>query len=161
PPKASAPGISPVVVISDGLWRGAFGADRAVLGKTLRIDNDPYTIIGVTEPAFRHTRVTLETKTEVWAPCGWIASPLPPPTHSARFLPAAIGLLKPGTGRDEARGRMDAFGGGLRQPYPTDYPTRMGWVPTVDALKQDLIASARSSLLIVMDAAGLVLLLAC
>ena len=148
-------------MISDGLWRRAFGADRAVLGKTLRIDNDPYTIIGVTEPAFRHPSLTLETETEVWAPCGWIASPLPPPTHSARFLPAAIGLLKPGIGVDEARGRMDAFGASLRQLYPTDYPERMGWVPTVDALKQDLIASARSSLLIVMAAVVLVLLIGC
>jgi len=160
-PQDYTPGISPVVVISDGLWRRAFGADRAVLGKTLRIDNDPYTIVGVTEPAFRHPSVTLETETEVWAPCGWIASPLPPPTHSARFLPAAIGLLKPGIGLDEARVRMDAFGAGLRQLYPTDYPERMGWVPTVDALKQDLIASARSSLLIVMAAVVLVLLIGC
>jgi putative ABC transport system permease protein len=160
-PQDYTPGISPVAVISDGLWRRNFGGDPAVIGKTLRIDNDPYTIVGVTEPAFRHPSVTLETETEVWAPSGWIASPFPAPTHSGRFLPAAIGLLKPGISLDEARGRLDAFGAGLRELYPADYPQRMGWAPSVDALKQDLIASARSSLLIVMAAVVLVLLIGC
>jgi putative ABC transport system permease protein len=160
-PGDYTPGISPVVVISDGLWRRGFGADPSVIGRTLRIDDDPYTVIGVASPTFRHPSVTLETDAEVWAPSGWIAPPLPPPTYSGRFLPVAVARLKPGLTIEAAAAKLDAFGAGLRQRFPGEYPTRLGWVPTIVPLKGDLIASAQPSLLIVMAAVVLVLLIGC
>ena len=143
-------GIATVVVISDGLWRRGFGADPGVIGRTLRIDNDAYEIIGVTTPDFRHPTVTLETDVEVWAPAGWITAPFSTPRHAARFLPAAIARLKPGMSVETAEARLAAFGAELQRVYPEDYPQRMGWTPRLLPLKQDLIASARTSLLIVM-----------
>jgi predicted permease len=160
-PHDYTPGISPVVVISDGLWRRGFGADPGIIGRTLHIDNDPYTVIGVTQPDFRHPSVTLETDAEVWAPAGWIAPPFPSPTHSGRFLPAAIGRLRSGVTFESAGAQLEAFGAGLRQTYPTEYPDRLGWTPRLVPLKGDLIASARPSLLIVMAAVLLVLLTGC
>jgi len=160
-PGDYTPGISPVVVISDGLWRRGFGGDPSVIGRTLRIDDDPYVVIGVVSPDFRHPSVTLETDVEVWAPSGWIAPPLPPPTHAGRFLPTAIGRLKAGVTIEAAAAKLKAFGAGLRQRYPTEYPARVGWVPTVLPLKGDLIASAQPSLMIVMAAVVLVLLIGC
>src|ERR1700745_1306026 len=47
-------GFAPVVVISDALWRRSYGADPGVLGRSLRLDNDLYTIIGVLPPGFRN-----------------------------------------------------------------------------------------------------------
>ena len=160
-PQDYTPGISPVVVISDALWRSGFGGDRSVIGRTLRIDDDPYEIIGVTTPDFRHPSLTLETEAEVWAPTGWIASPFDEPRHSRRFLPAAIGRLKPGITIEGAQAQLDAFAAGLRRSYPDDYPDRVGWAPRVLPLKQDLIAAARPSLLIVMAAVLLVLVIGC
>jgi putative ABC transport system permease protein len=160
-PADYTPGISPVVVISDGLWRRGFGGDPGVIGRTLRIDDDPYVVIGVVERDFRHPSVTLETDVEVWAPTGWIAPPLPPPTHAARFLPTAIGRVKRGISLDTAARKLSAFGAGLRQSYPAEYPDRLGWVPTILPLKGDIIASARQSLVIVMAAVVLVLLIGC
>jgi putative ABC transport system permease protein len=160
-PQDQTPGISPVVVISDALWRRGFGGDRSVIGRTLRIDDDPYEIIGVTTPDFRHPSLTLETEAEVWAPTGWIASPFDEPRHSRRFLPAAIGRLKPGITIEGAQAQLDAFAAGLRRSYPDDYPERVGWAPRVLPLKQDLIAAARPSLLIVMAAVLLVLVIGC
>ena len=53
--KAEAkPGFIGTVVISDALWRRQFGADASIIGKTIRLDEDPYTIIGVMPPDFRH-----------------------------------------------------------------------------------------------------------
>src|ERR1700731_5032997 len=52
-PQDFAPGFAPEAVISDGLWHRAYGADPNVLGRTLRIDNDPLTIIGVLPRGFR------------------------------------------------------------------------------------------------------------
>jgi predicted permease len=154
-------GIATVVVISDGLWRRGFGADPRVVGRTLQIDNDAYEVIGVTTPDFRHPSVTLETDVEIWAPTGWITAPFSQPTYGGRFLPAAIGRLKPGITVEAAQARLLAFGDELRRTYPSDYPDRTGWVPRVLPLKQDLIASARPSLLIVMAAVVLVLLIGC
>jgi predicted permease len=155
------PGIAPVVVISDSLWRRGFGADPQVVGRTLRIDMDLYQIVGVAERDFRHPSLTLETDVEVWAPSGWIAPPFQGPTHSSRFLPAAIGRLKPGLTLQAARARLETFGEALRREYPADYPDRAGWTPRLLPLKEDLIASARPSLLIVMAAVVFVLVIAC
>lgn len=160
-PQDYTPGISPVVVISDALWRRGFGADGGVIGRTLRIDDDPYEIIGVTTPDFRHPSLTLETEAEIWAPTGWVASPFQEPKHGLRFLPAAIGRLKPGISVDGAQARIDAFGAELRRAYPDDYPERLGWAPRILPLKQDLIAAARPSLLIVMSAVVLLLVIGC
>ncbi|HEX2311871.1 MAG TPA: ABC transporter permease, partial [Vicinamibacterales bacterium] len=160
-PVDHQPGIAPVVVISDGLWRRGFGADPRVIGRTLRIDLDVYEVIGVTEPGFRHPSLTLETDVEVWAPTGWSASPFQQPRHSSRFMPAAIGRLKRGLDLKAATARLEAFGATLRREFPTDYPDRLGWVPRLLPLKEDLIASARPSLLIVMAAVIFVLLIGC
>jgi putative ABC transport system permease protein len=132
-----------------------------VIGRTLRIDDDPYEIIGVTTPDFRHPSLTLETEAEIWAPTGWIASPFQEPKHGLRFLPAAIGRLKPGISVEGAQARIDAFGAELRRSYPDDYPERLGWAPRILPLKQDLIAAARPSLLIVMAAVVLLLVIGC
>ena len=67
------------MVISDALWKRGFGGEPEVIGRTLRIDDDPYEIIGVTTPDFRHPSLTLETNAEMWAPTGWIASPFEEP----------------------------------------------------------------------------------
>ena len=133
-----------------------------MIGRTLRIDNDAYEIVGVTTPEFRHPSVTLETDVEVWAPSGWITAPFPEPAHGRRFLPAAIARLKPGVTVEAAQARLEALGAELRRSLPRrTIPERTGWTPRVLPLKQDLIASARPSLLIVMAAVVLVLLIGC
>ena len=85
-PQDFALGFAPVVVISDGLWRRAYGADPNVLGRTLRIDNDPYTIIGVLPRGFRHPGPTTSGDVEVFGACGFSADPFPPPTRGTRIL---------------------------------------------------------------------------
>ena len=52
-PHDETPGFNLEVVISDGLWKRAFGADPHILGKTLRLDNDEYHVVGVMPPGFR------------------------------------------------------------------------------------------------------------
>jgi putative ABC transport system permease protein len=66
-PQDEVPGIALAAVISDGLWRRGFGSDRQVLGRTLRIDEDVYEIVGVMPASFHHPSLTLETDVEVWA----------------------------------------------------------------------------------------------
>src|ERR1051325_807654 len=71
-PQDFVPGFSSEAVISDGLWRRAYGADPNVIGRTIRIDNDPLTIIGVLPRGFRHPGPTTSGDAEVFAAFGFI-----------------------------------------------------------------------------------------
>src|SRR5271154_2016154 len=73
-------GFAPVVVISDALWRRSYGADPGVLGRSLRLDNDLYTIVGVLSPGFRHPGPTIPA-VEVWVTCGFSGDPFPVPAR--------------------------------------------------------------------------------
>ena len=154
------PGIATVAVISDALWRRAFGGDPQIVGRTLRIDEDVYEIIGVMPPAFRHPSLTLETDVEVWSPTGWSANPFPPPAYSARFMPSAIGRLASGVSVEAARARVEARGQELARAHPDDYPARLGWTPRVYPLASDLVAGVRPALLILMAGVAFVMLIA-
>src|SRR5262249_10357917 len=75
----ATPGFGEGVVISDGLWKRQFGGDTAVVGKKIRVDEDPYTIIGVMPPDFRHPGNTVSSDVDIWASCGFSAAPFPDP----------------------------------------------------------------------------------
>src|SRR5205085_563882 len=65
-PQDAVPGFSEAVVISDGLWRRAFGA-RDVIGRKVVMDTDPYTIVGVMPPDFRHPGETVRGDVDMWS----------------------------------------------------------------------------------------------
>jgi len=120
-------GFAEAVVISDSLWARGFGRDPGILGRKVQLDNDPYTIVGVLPPGFRHPGRTRSTDVEIWATAGFKADPFPkPPDRSRRFLPGAIGLLKPGISLEQARARLDTFASQLRAEYATNYPAGSG-----------------------------------
>jgi predicted permease len=157
--RDEVPGIATVAVISDGLWRRAFGGDPAIIGRTLRIDEDVYEVIGVMPPSFRHPSLTLETDVEVWAPAGWKAAPFQP-SRGARFVASAIARIKRGTSVDVARSRLQALASELVAEHPDDYPARLGWEPRVYPLAGDLVSGVRPALLMLMAGVVLVLLIA-
>src|SRR5689334_24915740 len=86
-------GFAPVVVISDALWRRSYGADPGVLGRSLRLDNDLYTIVGVLSLGFRHPGLTIPA-VEVWVTCGFSADTFSAPASGLGILLAAIGRLR-------------------------------------------------------------------
>src|ERR1700678_4296672 len=94
-PQDFVPGFAPEAVISDGLWRRAYGADPNVIGRTMRIDNDPLTIIGVLPRGFRHPGPTISGDAEVFGAGGFSADPFPPPMRGNRGLRNGIGRLMP------------------------------------------------------------------
>jgi predicted permease len=153
-------GIATVAVISDGLWRRAFGGDSRAIGRTLRIDEDVYEIVGVMPASFRHPSLTLETDVEVWAASGWRSAPFPPPSRNARFIPSAVGRMPQGMPVTEARARLESLGAELTREHPDDYPPRLGWTPRLYPLAGDLVAGVRPALLMLMAGVGLVLLIA-
>ena len=159
-PGNEAPGFAEAAVISDSLWARGFGRDPGVLGRRLQLDNDPYTIVGVLPPGFRHPGRTVATDVEIWITAGFRADPFPKPDRSLRFLPGAIGLLKPGISLEQAQSRLNAFTAQLRAEYATEYPAGSGWSIEVEPLQESLVGNVRPMLLVLMGAVVLIILLA-
>ena len=159
-PGDETPGFAEAAVISDSLWARGFGRDPGVLGRKIQLDNDPYTIVGVLPPGFRHPGSTVSTDVEIWVTCGFRADPFPKPERSLRILPGAIGLLKPGIGLKQAQSMLDAFASRLRAEYATDYPAGSGWSIEAEPLQDSLVGNVRPMLLVLMGAVVLIVLLA-
>ncbi len=100
------------VVISDGLWQRRFAGSHGVLGQTIRIDGEPFTIVGVAPPGF-----DFPTGSDVWTPLGFSEEEWE--ERRAHFL-TVIARLKPGVAFEQAAAEMTAIYGRQKQAYPDD-----------------------------------------
>jgi predicted permease len=159
-PHDATPGFLPEVVISDGLWKRAFGADPHILGKRVRLDNDVYNVAGVMPASFRDQGQTSEERnTDLWAAGGFAADPAPPPMRATRFPFETIARLQPGLSPQVAQGRLDALVASLKKQYPADYPPQGAWTIHLTPLAETLVGNVRQSLILLFCAVGLVLLI--
>lgn len=160
-PHDTTPGFITEVVISDGLWKRAFGADPHILGKSVRLDNDVYSVVGVMPASFRDQgQNSDERSTDLWAACGFAADPAPQPMRSTRFPFETIARLEPGLSPQAAQGRLDALVASLKKQYPADYPPQAEWTIHLTPLAETLVGNFRQSLILLFGAVGLVLLIA-
>ena len=158
----AVPGFLDGVILSDGFWRREFGADPNILGKKVRLDNDPYTVLGVMPPDFRHPGSTLQTDVDAWIAAGYDANPFPHPAlRSLRMIPGAIARLKPGLNVPEAQAKLETYSAQLTAQYPTDYPSAVRWTPRLVSMQEDLVGKVRTELFILFGAVGFVLLIGC
>src|SRR5690348_4998179 len=155
-PQDFVPGFAAEAVISDGLWRRAYGADPHVLGRTIRIDNDPLTIIGVLPRGFRHPGPTVAGDPEVFGAGGFSGDPFPPPMRGTRVLVSGIGRLKRGLTLAEAQARLTAMAAQIRHDFPTDYPPQAQWTIEIQPLQETLVGKVRPMLLVLLGAVILI-----
>jgi len=155
-PQDFVPGFAAEAVISDGLWRRAYGADPNVIGRTIRIDNDPLTIIGVLPRGFRHPGPTSSGDADVFCAGGFSADPFPPPMRGTRVLVSGIGRLKPGLTLAQAQARLTAMAAQLRHDFPTDYPPQAQWTIEIQPLQETLVGKVRPMLLVLLGAVILI-----
>ncbi|MGE5744152.1 MAG: ADOP family duplicated permease [Gemmatimonadota bacterium] len=140
-------GTDHVVILSDHLWRSRFGADPAILGKTITIDGVPRTVVGVMPPGF-----TFPNATELWTP---LALRLAPGISS---LFPVIGRLAGDATPAEARAELESVARALRpDPRAAVQPPRAQMIPLKDAV----IGKGRTPLLLLAGAVAFVLLIAC
>ncbi|HEY2798033.1 MAG TPA: ABC transporter permease [Thermoanaerobaculia bacterium] len=145
------PGGAPVVVLSHRLWRARFGGAPDVVGRTIRIDGQPHTVVGVTPEAFDYTA----DNEQLWVPAG--LTPEDFADHD-RHNRTVLGRLGPGVTLAQANLEADAIAAELRTRYPKDMSGR-GF--RLERVRDLLVEDYRTRLLILMGAVGLVLLIAC
>jgi putative ABC transport system permease protein len=149
-----------VVVLSHELWRAEFSGDRGILDRSITLDSEPYTVVGVMPPGFAFP--VGNTKVKLWTTLARdaTADTATPMTEQrgARML-NAIARLKPGVSLEMARAQMDTIAGTLAKEYPDDNKNFAGTYirPVLDELTGD----TRRPLFILLGAVGLVLLIAC
>jgi predicted permease len=124
PEEDQTPGSHPVVVIGHGLWRRRFGADPALIGKTITINNQAMTVIGVAPP--QYTGMTRMLATEVWLPIMMLPQLEPGAGMSllnsrGKLWLFIVGRLKPEVTLEQARARFDLIARQLREAYPEDW----------------------------------------
>jgi predicted permease len=161
-PQDQTPGFTLDVVISDGLWKRAFGSDPHIVGRTMRADNDSYRVIGVMPPGFRDPGRTVdERNTEQWAAVGFSDNGPRAANRSLRLPLETVARLKPGLSLATAQSQLDALVASLRKQYPDAYPATSKWTVRLVPLKENLVGNVRQSLILLLGAVGLVLLIGC
>jgi len=145
------PGHGQVVVISERLWRTHLHADRAVVGRGLRVNGVTYSVVGVMPKTFD----PLLDKSDLWFPEAFTAQRLA--DHDNHFLDV-MGRLKPGVSLTQAQSELNVIALRLQNQYPIDDKDRgFRLVPLTTALLGD----ERSALRMMLGAVGFVLLIAC
>ena len=156
-PEEDSPGHDDVVVISDGLWRRRFGADPAILGRTIALNGVSRTVIGVLPPSFNFGDVASRVA-EVIVPLALNLDTLS--GRSAHYL-ESIARLKPGVPVQRADAEVATIAARLTKAYPVNYPEKLGFGASVLLLRDAWVGSTRPALLVLAGAVGLVLLIAC
>jgi predicted permease len=146
------------VVLSDALWQSAFGGDPAAIGKDLRIDGQPFTIIGIMPKAFSF----LSPNVMLWRPLAFTAQQKSDgERHSNNYQ--NIARLKPGATIERARIEIDALNARNLELFPKLKPLLInaGFHTTVDPLQETLVREIKPTLYLMWGGALFVLLIGC
>ena len=136
------------MVLSYGLWQRKFGGNPNVIGSSLSLGNEPYTIIGVLGKDFLS-----DPEADIWLPFQFE----PNSTNQGHYFQAA-GLLKPGVTLAQANAQMKLAASQYLRAYPMANPQQSF---AVEPLRDSIVGDVRKSLLVLLGAVGFVLLIAC
>jgi putative ABC transport system permease protein len=148
-----------VLVLSYEYWQRHQGGDANVVGKVFQMNNRPHTVIGVLPPIPQYP-----AENDVYMPttqCPFRSNPRTIENRQARMLPAVFGRLKPGVTLQAAQADLSTVARQIETAYPKDYPKEYGYGLAVAPLHDELIQRARLTLIVLLGAAGFVLLIAC
>jgi len=148
-PEEEVEGKHRVVVLGYGFWQRELGGDPDIVGQTLLLDDQEWTVVGVMPEGFGFP----EPGIEIWIP----AVRPTEPRRNGRYL-ISVARLRPGATLEEARGEAEALATGLEQSHPD---TNAGWSVSMVPLHEQVVGEAQPALLALLVAVGLVLLVAC
>jgi len=138
------------VVLSETFWRGRFNADPGVIGRQIRFDGQPYTVVGVVPRSFQEFG-----RTSIWA---LVSPPRIPQMRTAYFI-QTIGRMKPGVSIETATGDLSRVAADLARELPQ---TNAGRGVLVEPIRAALVGSeVRLTAMLFLGVVGLVLLICC
>lgn len=151
------PGSAKVVMISDGFWRRRFNADSNVIGKTIRLDEEQHTVVGVLAPGTEPPSEYSGTIGELWTPLG--STYLPEEmANRGRHNWMVAARLRSGVPLARANAEMQAIGDRLSREFP-DTNAKVG--AFVAPMREHFVRSSRTTLLVLFGTVGFILLIAC
>jgi predicted permease len=136
-------------IISNRLWKSRFAGDRAVIGRLVKLNGYPYTVVGVMPPGF-----SFPGETDLWEGLVWDLS-----QHSrgAHFM-EAVARLRPGVTPEQANRELATLGARLGAQFPSTNGT---WRTSAVSLDREVAGVFRPALFALLGASGLLLLIAC
>ncbi|MGH9843885.1 MAG: ABC transporter permease, partial [Blastocatellia bacterium] len=159
------PGSAPVIIVSHGFWGQRYGGAADFVGKTLRLNGQPYTVIGVMPESFQypHDSLPYGAPAEVWTPL--VFTPEQSTERGGGYFLTVIARLKPGVTLEQARAEMTVLGQGFvtaqKPGYRGPNGEDGGWRITVFPLLEEAVGQSRFALWMLLGAVALVLLIAC
>ena len=143
------PGHANFVMLSHSLWQRRFAGDPGIAGKTIRLRDQPYTVVGVLPPDF----AVLQTGVDVFVPLALNSSDARAANN--RYLTV---VARRGVSLDQVRAELDSVGAQMEQALPA---LDKGWRPSIYVLSEELVGGVRRALWVLMAAVGCLLLMAC
>jgi len=146
------PGHEKVVLIGNGLWRNRFGSDPALVGQTIGISGESYTVVGIMPPGFQFPE-----QADLWMPLAIDRNHL---DNRGNHGLEVVARLKPGVTLPQAQGDLTNIAATLEQRYPANY-SDSGWGLYPVSMLEELVGNVRPALRILLGAVAFVLLIAC
>ncbi len=143
-------GLNRVVLLSDALWRGRFGGDRAIVGRQLDINGSLYTVVGVMPPGFQYP----SSAHSAWVPLVLEPGEL---TRQATDNYRVVARLAPGVSLERARSDVTALAERLATTYQGNAEAGM----TVDSMLDDAVRDVRPALMLLLGAVSFLVAVAC
>ncbi|HZS26075.1 MAG TPA: ABC transporter permease [Candidatus Angelobacter sp.] len=139
------------VILTHDFWQSHFGGDRNVVGRTITLNNEPYTVVGVMGPKMSYP----DWNQKIWMPLAWTEKER---ANRGEHHSIVIARLKPGVELKQAQTEMTAISERLAQQYPAD---DKDWGAHVVLMREDIVGDVRPALLVLLGAVACVLLIAC
>jgi len=150
-PEEDQPGANRVALLSYALWQRRFGGDNAIVGKTLNLNGETHTIVGVMPARFQFP----SSDDDLWVPIAFTSQDL---ANRNRHYLQVLARLKPTASLEQAQTELTTIAARLQQQYPQ---SNADLGAAVTSLHEHLVGDIRPALLILLGAVGLVLLIAC
>lgn len=156
-------GAAPVVLLSYGFWQRRFGGARDVLGRTLTLNHNNFTVIGVIGPEFTLTKEVLPTVNGIRRADVLLPLPMSLADRSNRGGEDfnILAKRKPEVSWVQAQTEMDGLAEQMKRQYPESYPANGRLTLSIVPLLEQVVGNLRLALYVLLGAVGFVLLIAC
>src|SRR5262245_56941755 len=150
-PEEGEPGKDHVIVLSHRLWERRFASDRSVVGRSVNLNGEPYTIVGVMPPEFAHPGTFVDLWTPLALASNWFE-------NRKLHILHIVARLRDGVGLSRAQKEMETLAGELARQYPD---TNKNWGTRLAPIRDLYTGNLREALWVLQAAVFLMLIIAC